>query len=376
RELLCRTVAEVRHAIPGRPARAAVHPGAAATVRARLQRRGDRPRRPVRRQRPGPPLASGAVAGVPRGTRGDRDAARRSTAPPCRTAPGPAGGPGRTRTHRTHRSPQHSGLTAYPRKEQPVIRHRPPLRSLALATAVTAVAATLSSASANAALSGASTQLTRAAYLSDITASSVQVTWATTGQNHGVVKLGPPGNCAARTITASALGSPITVNGVTEYRNSLAVTGLSAGTAYCYRVYTDDATPVDLLGSLASPQFTTLDPPASAAPFTFAVLGDWGDTTNSGVNDGTLNANQAAVDAQIAASGARFAISTGDVGYPGGTQTNYGDLNQTGVNISAVFGAPYWAVPGRSVPLHGVNGNHGQNSTFINVWPQSASAAA
>ena len=80
------------------------------------------------------------------------------------------------------------------------------------------------------------------------------------------------------------------------------------------------------------------------------MLGDWGDTTNSGVNDGSLNVNQAGVDAQIASSGAQFAVSTGDVGYPGGTQTNYGDLNQTGPHVSAVFGPSYWAVPGQSIP--------------------------
>ena len=41
---------------------------------------------------------------------------------------------------------------------------------------------------------------------------------------------------------------------------------------------------------------------------------------------------------RIASSGARFAVSTGDIGYPSGSQTNYGDLVQTGDNVSGVFG--------------------------------------
>ncbi|HZT53485.1 MAG TPA: fibronectin type III domain-containing protein, partial [Gaiellaceae bacterium] len=99
-------------------------------------------------------------------------------------------------------------------------------------------------------------------------------------------------------------------------------------------------------------------------------------TTNSGVNDGSLNVNQAGVDAQIAASGAQFAISVGDVAYPGGTQTEYGDLNQTGANVSAVFGPSYWALPGQSVPLLQVDGNHGQNVNSITTWPETLAAAA
>jgi chitodextrinase len=256
-------------------------------------------------------------------------------------------------------------------EEEPVTSH---LRRVALVLVLALVAFGLPSEQAQASLPGGDAQLTRAPYLSDVTSSSVQVSWGTSTQSHGVVRYGPPGNCTANSVSSVPMGNPITVNGVHEYQNGVAVTGLSAGTAYCYRVYTDDS--VDLLGSNASPQFATLEAAGSGTPFTFGVFGDWGDTTNSGVNDGTLNANQAGVDAQIAASGIRFAISTGDIGYPGGTQTNYGDLNQTGVNISGVFGPSFWAVPGQSVPVHGVSGNHGLNSTFLSVWPQVASTAA
>jgi chitodextrinase len=226
---------------------------------------------------------------------------------------------------------------------------------------------------ARAALPGASSALTRAPYLSDLTASSVEVSWANTTQSRGSVRYGPPGNCASSSVTEPNAGSPITVNGVTEYQNRLTIANLSAGTTYCYRVYTGDPTPVDLLGGNASPQFTTLEAPGSTTPFTFDVFGDWGDTTNSGVNDGSLNTNQAALDAQIAASGARFALGTGDTAYQGGTQNNYGDLNQSGIDLSAVFGPSYWAVPGQSVAMHGVTGNHGFNSLFLSTWPQTDS---
>ena len=134
---------------------------------------------------------------------------------------------------------------------------------------------------------------------------------------------------------------------------------------------------MDLLGTNPSPQFTTLQPASGTAPLTFDVLGDWGDTTNSGNNTtGAVNQNQAGVDAHLAASGAQFVLSTGDVAYPGGTQTEYGDLNQTGVNVSAVFSPSYWAIPGESIPYFAISGNHGLNSTFISDWPESATAAA
>ncbi|OLB75398.1 MAG: hypothetical protein AUI14_21110 [Actinobacteria bacterium 13_2_20CM_2_71_6] len=249
-------------------------------------------------------------------------------------------------------------------------------RRLALVLALSLVALGMSAGGAQADLPGADAQLTRAPYLSDATASSVQVSWGTSTQSRGLVRYGPVGNCTANSVSSVPMGSPITVNGVREYQNTLAVTGLSAGTTYCYRVYTGDASQTDLLGANASPRFTTLEAPGSSAPFTFGVFGDWGDTTNSGIDDGTLNVNQAGVDAQVAASGARFMLSTGDVGYQGGTQTNYGDLNQSGIDISGVFGPSFWAVPGQGIPLHGVSGNHGFNSTFLSVWPQSASTAA
>ncbi|MGW2720750.1 fibronectin type III domain-containing protein [Streptomyces sp. NPDC001492] len=254
-------------------------------------------------------------------------------------------------------------------------RRRHLIRASAAALLAMAAAAALPG-SARADLPGADPQLTRAPYLTDLGTGKVQVNWATTTQTRGIVKYGPLGNCTANTVQSVPLGSPTTINGVREYTNSVAVTGLSADTHYCYRIYTGDAAQTDLLGTNTSPDFTTLQAAGGTSPVTFAALGDWGDTTNRGVNDGSLNVNQANVLSRLASSGARFALTTGDVAYPGGTPTSYGDLNQTGVNISAVFGPSYWTVPGQRIPYFSLNGNHGRNQTLLTTWPESATATA
>ncbi|WP_179199865.1 metallophosphoesterase [Streptomyces sp. NRRL B-24572] len=106
------------------------------------------------------------------------------------------------------------------------------------------------------------------------------------------------------------------------------------------------------------------------------MLGDWGDTTSNGVNSGAVNEDQANVLSRLAASGARFALSTGDVAYPSGSPTNYGDLQQSGVNISGVFAPEYYAAPGQKLPMFSTNGNHGRTATLLLTWPQPAVTAA
>jgi hypothetical protein len=101
------------------------------------------------------------------------------------------------------------------------------------------------------------------------------------------------------------------------------------------------------------------------------VLGDIGRTTSSGVN-----VEQAAVMSRLASSGARFALGTGDTAYDLGSQKNYGDLIQTGRGISTIFGPEYWTKPGRSIPFFNALGNHGYNSTFLSVWPQSLAVSS
>ena len=73
---------------------------------------------------------------------------------------------------------------------------------------------------------------------------------------------------------------------------------------------------------------------------------------------------------QIAKSGASFILSAGDVAYPSGNQANYGDLLQTGTNISDVFAPSLYKNVGDGMPMFGAPGNHGFNSTFLNVWPE------
>ena len=70
-----------------------------------------------------------------------------------------------------------------------------------------------------------------------------------------------------------------------------------------------------------APVFQTQVALGSTSPFTFAVLGDWGQADAAGANP-----YQAGVMSQIENSGARFAITTGDQGYPSGGQNEYGDL--------------------------------------------------
>jgi hypothetical protein len=73
----------------------------------------------------------------------------------------------------------------------------------------------------------------------------------------------------------------------------------------------------------------------------------------------------------MANSGASFALMTGDIAYPDGSQTNYGDLTSTGPNVSTIFSPTGWPVAGQSTPAFPVLGNHGRSSTFLQNWPTS-----
>jgi Calcineurin-like phosphoesterase len=203
---------------------------------------------------------------------------------------------------------------------------------------------------------GYAAQLTRYPYLTDLAGLSVAVNWATdTSGTTGSSLWGAvdgSGNCTPTT-SVKASRSTITVNNVSEYQWKSVLT-LPASGAYCYRVKLGAT---DLLGTDASPQFTTQVPAGSTAPFSFAVFGDWGQTDASGNSPDTAN-----LMTQIGASGARFAFTTGDNGYPSGNQTNAGDIRQTGKDISAIFGPSIWAGPGRSIPLFPAAGNHGFSS--------------
>jgi hypothetical protein len=210
--------------------------------------------------------------------------------------------------------------------------------------------------------------LRRYPYLTDASGTGTTANWGTDRTvTSASVKWGGPGEaCTAH--TAAAARTSITVNGVAEYQWTARMTGLTPDTRYCYRVFGGTA---DLLGTDASPAFSSPIASGATTPFSFAILGDWGLAPTAAGNPA-----QAAVLSRIAQSGARFAVTTGDTAYPSGSQTNYGDLVQTGANVSAVFGPAFWKVPGTSTPAFSALGNHGVTTTFLQNWPETSAAAA
>ena len=63
------------------------------------------------------------------------------------------------------------------------------------------------------------------------------------------------------------------------------------------------------------------------------------------------------------------------MGYSGGTQANYGDLEHGGSEISDIFGPSYWPQT-LGLPVFAGEGNHGQNTIGLRSWPESNTAAA
>ena len=228
------------------------------------------------------------------------------------------------------------------------------------------------SATSDSALASYSPALRRYPYLTDTVRSYVTINWATDrSESSGAVRFGKVGSeaCTAHYVPATRI--PLSVNGVLEYQWK-AQLNLLPGTQYCYRIYlgTSPLNEIDLLGSDTAPSFWTQVPMGTNQSFSFVVFGDWGMVDASG-----KNSNQAKLMSLIASSGARFAVTTGDNGYPDGNQKNLGDLIQTGPDISAVFGPSFWKVPGASLPIFPVLGNHGFSSldTYhpaLVTWPQ------
>ena len=149
-------------------------------------------------------------------------------------------------------------------------------------------------------------QLTRYPYLTDVVGSTATVNWATDrSRTSGRVKYGEEGvePCTAHAQTASR--TSITVNGVGQYQWRAQLPSLRPGARYCYRVEFGTATPaIDLLGSDPSPAFPAQLAAGSAAPFSFAVLGDWG---AAGDAEAGVDNRQADLMTQLAQSGVRFA---------------------------------------------------------------------
>jgi len=217
---------------------------------------------------------------------------------------------------------------------------------------------------------GAAPTLMRYPYLTDMTATSVIVNFATdTVSPHPTVTWGPPGSSCNSSMT-SISARQMTVAGKSEYQFWATLSGLDAGSSYCYRVLQGG---VDLLGLDSSPSFTTFRPAGTASSFSFAVFGDWGDVGSTGTNS-----DEAHLMGQVAKSGASFLVTTGDNSYSGGSQTNYGDLAHRGDNTSAVFGPQFWPAVGKSIPAFLPMGNHGManGSNYFLNWPQPATVAA
>ncbi len=231
--------------------------------------------------------------------------------------------------------------------------------------------------SSGSAAGGYSVALRRYPYLTDTVGNYATINWATDQSNsNGAVRWGQVGveSCTAHYVPASR--TLINVNGVSEFQWK-AMLSLMPGTQYCYRIYSGSgpSTEIDLLGSDPAPSFWTQVPSGSSQPFSFAVFGDWGYVDATGTNP-----YQARLMSLIAASGARFALTAGDNSYPSGNQTNYGDLVQTGSNISAIFGPLFWKVPGSSIPIFPASGNHGisnsdPNHPLILNFPQTRTVA-
>lgn len=219
---------------------------------------------------------------------------------------------------------------------------------------------------------GFDTHLRRAPYLTDLVGLHVLVNWATDRTaTTGSVQWGAvSGGACMLTSTQTASRTSLTVGSMSEYQWKASLTLPSTGT-YCYRPY---LAATDLLAGNPSPQFVTQAAAGSTAPFSFGVIGDWGEVDGSGNNP-----DQANLMSQIAASGVRFVLTAGDNGYPSGSQKNYGDLVQKGADTSAIFGPSFWAVPGSSVPIFPSAGNHGLSGTThadLTNWPQDVAVAS
>ena len=230
--------------------------------------------------------------------------------------------------------------------------------------------AILAAATVSPALAAPAPELRRYPYLTDLVGANVTVNWATDrSQISGTLMYGAAPNCTANTAPASWITrSAITIGTVQAYQWKANVSGLAPDTAFCYRVFLGST---DLLGSDPSPTFRSQVAPGNTTPYSFAVFGDWGQVDSAGANS-----NQANLMQRIAESGVRFAVTSGDTAYPGGSQLNYGDLQQTGPDTSAIFGPSFWTVAGDTVPLFNATGNHGFNVTGLTVWPQDRTVAS
>jgi hypothetical protein len=205
--------------------------------------------------------------------------------------------------------------------------------------------------------------LKRSAYLTDVTQTTAIVNFATnTASAAPIVAFGVscPGGTLV-TATAALPDARIAASnpgtGVWDYLWRARVTGLSAGSSYCYQI-SQNGTP---LGGATS--FTTAPGPATTS-YSFAVIGDFGGGTT----------DEAMVMNQIRLHTPTFLVTVGDNAYPAGDQiADYGDLES-----GRVFGASYLPQVGGGVPMYVTQGNHGFTgyTPLLENFPQDDIVAA
>ena len=256
--------------------------------------------------------------------------------------------------------------------------HSSRLRTGKAAVALTAVfvaAALLLPAAivATAAAASLAPPLTRYPYLTDVVGGNATVNFGTDQSKiSAVVKWGQAGaeSCTAHSTTATKTN--ISVNGVGEYQWKAQLSPLQPDTAYCYRVYFGTAQ-IDLLGSDPAPQFVTQLPVGSAKPFSFAVLGDsWGGRRTPAGTPTRPTSWRGSRPAAPASRSPPVIPVTRRESREGATAI----LEQTGLDISAVFGPQYWTVVGKSIPMFHSIGDRAPTSTFLTNWPSAVAAAA
>ena len=177
------------------------------------------------------------------------------------------------------------------------------------------------------------------------------------------------GSCSL-TSTQTAARSTVAVGSVSEYQWKASLS-LPISGQYCYRPKLGST---DLLGAEASPVFSTQAPAGSSAPFSFAVFRRLG--SRRLVGDECRSAEPACADR---CQRRAFCGDDGDNGYPSGSQANYGDLNQVGNGMGAIFGASFWPVPGATIPIFTAAGNHGLSGTAhadLTNWPQDQAVSS
>jgi len=199
-------------------------------------------------------------------------------------------------------------------------------------------------------------------YLGETTTTSVVISWATEGAGASEVHYS----------LDQSYGNLITAINSTydgKYWHSAAITGLTAGTTYYYKVYTggDDVTPWTEI------TFTTA-PESTAAGFTFVALGD----SRPVSEDSPPSLGALALAAEMSQHSFDLALHTGDIVYRGGICS--GDDSSWNQYIRAYFDL-YRASAGHtpfypSVGNHELNGGSCGYQGYTDVYDLPGSAPA